>query len=162
MVRREPPTPEVDPENAEFVVFFRCLKYKDSQLNTMVGPSLWVPLSIIKGNQVSNFLAKAIETEWGMKLYGRTLIWQMASGLYQDKTKVEKELRKNFPPFANAASSDFQYAFKIRDKANPKDWTKAEDLTVFPSPEELGATGIEQLKKFFSAENVSSMFKAPQ
>lgn len=49
----------------------------------MVGPSLWVPLSIVKGNQVSNFLANAIKSPWGMRLYGRTLIWQMASGLYQ-------------------------------------------------------------------------------
>ncbi|KAG2454793.1 hypothetical protein HYH02_000628 [Chlamydomonas schloesseri] len=162
MVRREAPVPEVDPENAEFVIFFRCMKYKDPQLNAMVGPSLWVPLSIVKGNQVSNFLVNAIKSPWGMRLYGRTLIWQMASGLYQDKAKLEKELRKNFPPFANSASSDFQYAFKIRDKANPKDWTKPEDLTVFPAPEELGETGLEQLKKFFSSENLSGMFKAPQ
>lgn len=169
----------------------------------------------------------------------------------QDKAKLEKELRKNFPPFANSASSDFQYAFKIRvsaaddgvsgcrsgrelraaavcaacreglphgglrfagatlrsgaepptegraagrsnamwvgcsareplsaplfslaspstlvatgqDKANPKDWTAAENLTFFPSPEDLGETGLDQLKKFFSSENLAGMFKAPQ
>jgi hypothetical protein len=58
-------------------------QYKDAQLNTMVGPSMWLPLSIVKGNQVSNFLAKAVEVEWGRKLYGRTLLWQMAAGLYK-------------------------------------------------------------------------------
>ncbi len=58
-------------------------QYKDQMLNVEMGPSLWIPLSIVKGNQVSNFLVNAVQSEWGMKLYGRTLIWQMASGLYR-------------------------------------------------------------------------------
>ncbi|EFJ45518.1 hypothetical protein VOLCADRAFT_121174 [Volvox carteri f. nagariensis] len=162
MIKREPPVPEVDPENAEIVLFVRVLKYKDPTLNMDVGPSLWMPVNLIKGNQVLNFLVEALKTDWGMRLYGRTLIWQIASGIYQDKAKVEKDLKKNVPQFANAASKDFEYAFKIRDKSVPKDWLKPENLTICPPPEDLAGTGVAQLKAFFSMDNLMSMFKAPE
>ncbi len=63
-------------------------QYKDPTLNVEVGPSLWMPVNLIKGNQVLNFLVEALKTEWGKKLYGRTLIWQIASGIYQVCTGV--------------------------------------------------------------------------
>lgn len=66
-----------------FLPFSPSPQYKDQMLNVDMGPSLWIPLSIVKGNQVSNFLANAMQSEWGRKLYGRTLIWQMASGIYK-------------------------------------------------------------------------------
>ncbi|GLI59560.1 hypothetical protein VaNZ11_001466, partial [Volvox africanus] len=162
MIKREPPVPEVDPENAEIVLFVRVLKYKDPTLNMEVGPSLWMPVNLIKGNQTLNFLVEALKTDWGMRLYGRTLIWQIASGVYQDKAKLEKDLKKNVPQFANVTSKDFQYAFKIRDKSVPKDWLKPDNLTMCPPPEELEGTGFAQLQKFFSAENLLGMFKTPE
>ncbi len=39
----------------------------------------------------------------------------------QDRAEVEKKLRKDFPPFANSGSKDFQYAFKIR-VSGPRGW----------------------------------------
>ncbi|GFR42109.1 hypothetical protein Agub_g2952 [Astrephomene gubernaculifera] len=161
-IQREMPVPEVDPENAEFVMFFRCLKYKNPTVNVMVGPSPWIPVTIMKGSNALNFVTKAVENEWGMKLYGRTLVWQIAKSIYQERAKLEKDVRKRMPNFANVPSSDFEYAFKIRDKANPKDWVKAEGLTVLPPEEELGATGFDQLKAFFSLENLASIFKTPE
>lgn len=56
----------------------------------------------------------------------------------------------------------FIFCFYLQDKENPKDWTKSEDITILPAPEELGAVGIEQLKAFFSMENLATMFKAPE
>ncbi|GIL77116.1 hypothetical protein Vretifemale_6672, partial [Volvox reticuliferus] len=162
VIKTNPPVPAVDPENAEIVLFMRIVKYMDPTLNVEVGPSLWIPVTIIKGNQTLNFLVEALKTGWGTRLYSRTLIWQIASGIYQDKAKLEKDLKKNVPQFANVASKDFQYAFKIRDKSVPKDWLKPENLTLFPPPEELEGTGFVQLQKFFSAENLLGMFKTPE
>lgn len=163
MVRREPPVPEVDPENAEFVIFVRSKKFIDpmtQKLSTGVSP--WVPLSVLKGSTAANFLLKILETEWGKVLYGNTLIRQIAQGVYKDREDVEKAVRKNYPPFANSGSKDFEYAFKIRDKTEPKDWSKADNLINFPPESELGATGVDQLRKFFSPESIASMFKAPE
>jgi len=41
---------------------------------------------------------------------------------------------------------EFRYAFKIRDKENPKDWSIAEDLTHIPAERDLGTTPLEALR----------------
>ncbi|KXZ43379.1 hypothetical protein GPECTOR_92g602 [Gonium pectorale] len=161
-MRKEPPVPEVDPENEEFVVFMRCLKYTDPSLNVQMGPSMWIPINLLKGSQALNFVGKAVRSEWGMKLYGRTLIWQISTSLYQEKAALEKKMRKEIPIFANVPSNEFEYAFKIRDKSVPKDWLKAENLTMIPPQSEVGSTGLDQVKAFFSVENFANMFKAPE
>ncbi len=43
--------------------------------------------------------------------------------------------------------TEFQYAFKIRDKTQPKDWLVAEDLTMIPPERELGTMPLEALRK---------------
>lgn len=42
--------------------------------------------------------------------------------------------------------SEFKYAFKIRDKTQPKDWLLAEDLTMLPAQEDIGVTPLEALR----------------
>lgn len=150
-----PPVPEVDPENEEFVVFVRA----NSGLSTV--PKNWVPLSIVKGGQSANLLVKAMESEWGRKLYGKTLITNIAKAVYQDKDAIIKGIRKSYPPFANVPGKDFEFGFKIRDKADPKSWTSPSDVVAFPSEDVLVDTAIDTFKKFWSVDNILSMFTAP-
>ena len=58
-----PPTPPVDPANEEFVLFIRAVKFPQ-----------WYPLSVVKGGSAANVLVKAMENDFGKKLYGKTLI----------------------------------------------------------------------------------------
>jgi hypothetical protein len=58
-----PPTPPVDPDNVEFVLFIRAVKFPQ-----------WYPLSVVKGGSAANLLTRAMEYEFGRMLYGKTLI----------------------------------------------------------------------------------------
>jgi hypothetical protein len=58
-----PPTPPVDPENTEFVLFIRAVKFPQ-----------WYPLSVVKGGSAANVLVRAMEYDFGKLLYGKTLI----------------------------------------------------------------------------------------
>ena len=58
-----PPTPPVDPDNVEFVIFTRAKKFPQ-----------WYPLSVVKGGQAANMLVKAMESELGRKLSGNSLV----------------------------------------------------------------------------------------
>ena len=58
-----PPTPPVDPNNAEFVIFVRAVKYPQ-----------WYPLSVMNGGPAANVLVKAMESDLGKKLSGNTLV----------------------------------------------------------------------------------------
>eukprot|EP00955_Chlamydomonas_euryale_P007566 80263-Chlamydomonas_euryale.AAC.9 len=58
MVRVEPPVPEVDAENAEFVIFIRAKNFFDQKMKVEMKASPWVPLTIVKGGQAANYLVK--------------------------------------------------------------------------------------------------------
>lgn len=58
MIKQEPPTPEVDSDNAEFVVFVRAVDFMDEKMKVKMNASPWVPLTIVKGGQAANYLAK--------------------------------------------------------------------------------------------------------
>lgn len=74
----------------------------------------WVPLSVVKGGRAANFLVKACESEWGHKLYGKTLVRQIGMAVYKDRLKIEQGIKSSYPPFANVPSKNFRYGFKIR------------------------------------------------
>ena len=42
--------------------------------------------------------------------------------------------------------SDFSYAFKIRDKRNPKDWYQPDDLTMLPEQKDIGVSFLERVR----------------
>ena len=48
----------------------------------------------------------------------------------------------------------------LQDKSEPKSWYKAEGLTIFPPESELKGTALDDLKSFFSADNLGKMFVA--
>lgn len=130
------PTPPVDPENVEFVIFVRSKKLLQ-----------WMPLSVMKGGGPANMLVKAMENDLGKKMYGNTLIENVGNAIYKDQDAIERSIRQQFPMFK--ATKDFEYGFKIRDKEDPKSWYLAKDIQVIPPSSELGDTPIEKVNSFF-------------
>ncbi len=63
MCMQVPPTPPIDPDNAEFVLFIRAVKFPQ-----------WYPLSVVKGGSAANIIVRAMESDFGKLLYGKTLI----------------------------------------------------------------------------------------
>lgn len=49
-----------------------------------------------------------------------------------------------------AKFTEFEYAFKIRDKSTPADWMQPENLTVLPKEEDLGSNFLESLRERFT------------
>lgn len=43
----------------------------------------WVPLSVVKGGQAANILVQSLETGWGMKLFGNTLVRNIGQVVYK-------------------------------------------------------------------------------
>lgn len=131
------PTPPVDPENVEFVIFVRSKKLPQ-----------WMPLSVMKGGGPANMLVKALENDLGKKLYGKTLVENVGRAIYKDKQEMEKAIRAQFPMFK--AAKEFEYGFKIRDKERPKEWyLVTPDLQVIPPEDELGSSPLEGASNFF-------------
>lgn len=131
------PTPPVDPDNVEFVIFVRSKKLLQ-----------WMPLSVMKGGAAANLLVKSLENDLGKTLYGNTLVTNVAKAIYKDRLGIERTLREQFPMFK--AAKEFEFAFKVRDKENPKDWYKiTDDLTVIPPEDEVEATPVEKVSNFF-------------
>ncbi|GAB4816204.1 hypothetical protein N2152v2_003250 [Parachlorella kessleri] len=146
-----PPTPPVDPDNAEFVIFVRSKMLPQ-----------WIPLSIMKGGGPANLLVKA-----NNDLARKQLLKNIGQAVYKERASMENAIRKQFPPFK--ATKQFEFGYKIRDKANPKDWDKAnpkdwdkanpkdwylvKGVELLPEEAELGGSAFEDVK-----ENVSSFF----
>ena len=107
----------------------------------------WVPLSVVKGGTSANLLVKSMETEWGRKLYAKTLVSNIGAAVYKDQDAIVKSVRASYPPLREAKS--FEFAFKIRDKRAPESWYFAEGLTVIPPEGELEGTALDRLKAFF-------------
>jgi len=63
---QRPPTPPVDPDNEEFVVFVRAKKLPR-----------WIPFTIVKGGAQANVLVKAMKGNFGKEFYSKTLINQI-------------------------------------------------------------------------------------
>ncbi|PSC75201.1 Metalloendopeptidase family-saccharolysin & thimet oligopeptidase (ISS) [Micractinium conductrix] len=134
-----PPTPPVDPENEEFVIFVRSKKL----------PS-WVPLSVVKGGTAANMLVKGLDTDF-MNLKEttvNTLVNNIGKAVYKDKDQIIASLRKAYPPFKE--TKEFEFAFKIRDRTNPKEWYLPKNLMEIPPEEDLEKAPLENVKDFFS------------
>ena len=86
----------------------------------------WMNMSIVKGGASANLLVKGMGTEWGRKLYGRTLLSNIATSIYSERDAVVKGLRdavrqqlrggapKTMEPLLNVPAADFEFAVKIR------------------------------------------------
>ena len=151
----------------------------------------WNPVTIVKGGPAANALCRGLDSEWGRKLVGKTLIRNIAQSIYQNRRNLEKGVRqvtlilkgllcrilhkawqRHAPFFFAQVSfiggnkdqsthadpflclqapgmknvSEFSYAFKIRDKKNPKDWYLSEDLTILPAEKDIGVSFLEKVR----------------
>lgn len=52
-------------------------------------------MSVIKGGAALDSLLKGCQTEWGKRLYGKTLIRNIAGSLYKQKGDLEDEVRNS-------------------------------------------------------------------
>lgn len=132
-----PPTPPVDPDNEEFVIFVRSKKLPQ-----------WVPLSVVKGGTAANMLVKGLDSDWMKDTTAKTLVQNIGKAVYKDKEQIIASLRKAYPPFKE--TKEFEFAFKIREKADPKAWYVPKGLMDIPPEAELEKTPAENVKDFFS------------
>eukprot|EP00878_Enallax_costatus_P001817 GHUV01001975.1.p1 GENE.GHUV01001975.1~~GHUV01001975.1.p1 ORF type:complete len:229 (+),score=77.60 GHUV01001975.1:95-781(+) len=160
MVR--PKLPPVDPDNEEFCVFMRATSgvYQN-----------WIFVSVVKGGASANALVKSMESAWGKKLYSRTLIQNIGNAVYKDRDTIVKGLKREIQqqlngnpqakvmePIIKQPVTNFEFAFKIRDKSKPGEYQKADGLTLVPKESELVQMPLDKFKAFFSPENLGSLF----
>jgi hypothetical protein len=61
-------------------------------------------MSMVKGGSSANLLVKGMATEWGRKLYGRTLLSNIAQSIYKDRDAIVKGLRDSVKQQARRAT----------------------------------------------------------
>lgn len=71
-----PPTPPVDPDNEEFVIFVRAAKLPR-----------WIPFTIVKGGTQANLLVKAMNGNFGKEFYSKTLINNIAKVIFTSSAR---------------------------------------------------------------------------
>jgi len=139
-VRNIPPTPPVDPQNEEFVIFVRSKMQRT-----------WLPMSMVKGGWQANAIIANQRNEFGKKLFGGalddTLVRNIASAIYQDSDKIVQKLRSQIPQLKH--TKQFEFGFKIRDRDVPDDWWKPEGITRIPPKEDIPKTPIENFGDWF-------------
>eukprot|EP00892_Ulva_mutabilis_P006736 jgi/Ulvmu1/4434/UM002_0159.1 len=136
-----PPTPPVDPDNEEFVIFVRATKLPR-----------WIPFTIVKGGAQANLLVKAMNGNFGKEFYSKTLINNIAQAVYKDRTKIVMSIRENMPGYKSFMEYDF--GFKVRNKESPESWIDTDGIVLLPAEEDVPKGPLEGLKS-----SVTSMFK---
>jgi hypothetical protein len=96
-----PPTPPVDPENEEFIIFVRSKRLPR-----------WLPLSIMKGGGTANMLVKSMGTDFGKSMSEKTLIQNVGRALYKEEEQIKQGLRDSMPLMKHV--TEIEFAFKIR------------------------------------------------
>ena len=54
-------------------------------------------MTIVKGGPAANALCRGLDSEWGRKLVGKTLIRNIAQSIYQNRKNLEKGVRQVGP-----------------------------------------------------------------
>jgi hypothetical protein len=92
----------------------------------------WFPLSIVKGGTAANMMVKAMGNDLGKKMYGDALVRNLGAVIYRDRAQIEAEVKK-MPGLSKF--SEFEFGFKVRDKAVPKAWYIADETVQKIPPE---------------------------
>ena len=145
----EPPTPPIDPENEEFVMFAR----------PTTGPlKSWYPFTVMVGGSQANILVKARENEITKRLTSDTLAKTLGVTLYKEREKIESMIRERVPFLKHAKG--LEYAFKIRNKDKPKSWYIAENLEIIPAEEDCKGV-VDKLVDEYDSFMERTMSDAP-
>eukprot|EP01025_Chloroclados_australasicus_P038469 TRINITY_DN3964_c0_g1_i1.p2 TRINITY_DN3964_c0_g1~~TRINITY_DN3964_c0_g1_i1.p2 ORF type:complete len:227 (-),score=19.06 TRINITY_DN3964_c0_g1_i1:143-754(-) len=138
--QQAPPTPEIDKENEEFVIFIKPAKLAQ-----------WMPYSLIKGTPAANQLVRSMQSKWGKVLFSNTVIRNIGNEVYKSEEEIVNAVKSKYKEFAKF--TEFQFGFKIRDKTNPKEWYLAQGLTIIPPKEELGKAPLQALVERFTGQS---------
>ncbi len=143
--QQAPPVPPVDPDNEEFVIFVRS---KNSPVQQ------WFPFNIVVGGSQANTMAQAMQGGFAAKLFEGTLSKNIGRTIYEDLDKVVSIVRERIPMLKNA--QEFEFAYKIRDKARPAAWVYTDGIVVVPPEEEC-----QGLIQKFQADPVAAFKDLP-
>ncbi len=126
------PLPEVDPENAQFVIFVR----------SKLGIKRWFPLNVVTGGTQANLLIKGMESELTKETSSATLLREVARTIYKDRVQIEELVRDKFPPMKFA--KEIEYGMCVLDRAKPRESVMGM-LGVMPLPAEadMQPTAVE-------------------
>lgn len=146
--RPDIPVPPVDEENEEFIIFVRSKKIP-----------FWTPCTMIKGNSAVNQLVKSLPGDGGKSLQRDTMMRNIGESIYgnsKDLIKAAKKMSKGLQ-----YATEFEWAFKIRDKNKPAEWYVSKDLTIVPPQDELPKAPLDDAKNAFEGvkEGFQNMFK---
>merc|ERR1719181_749157 len=124
------PVPPVDPDNEEFIIFVRSAKNPIAQ---------WFPFNIVIGGSSANAMVQQAEAEWVSKLnlkkfFDDTLTKNIGKTIYADIDKITEVVTERVPMLKGA--TDFEFAYKVRDKSRPAAWVFTDGITVIPSEDE--------------------------
>lgn len=140
------PTPPVDPDNEEFVIFVRSKSLP-----------MWVPCTMIKGTSAANQLVKQFG-QIGQNLAKDTLVRNIGESVYGNSKELIKAARKSSLNLKYATA--FEFGFKIRDKTKPTDWFIPKDIIVLPPKDQLPQAPLAGAQNALSnvKDSLSNMF----
>merc|ERR1711924_181861 len=78
----------------------------------------------------ANTMAQAMQGGFAAKLFEGTLSKNIGHTIYEDLDKVVSIVRERIPMLKNA--KEFEFAYKIRDKARPAAWVYTDGIVVVP------------------------------
>lgn len=128
----KPPTPPVDPDNEEFVMFVRPKQF----------PTMWVPYTVVTGGSQANQLVKSANGNFATGMFADQLVRSMGEVVYRDQAKIEREVKK-IPMLKNY--DEFQYGFKVRDKTQPDAWYESKGVIEIPPEDQLPSTPLNKV-----------------
>lgn len=139
------PSPPVDPDNEEFVIFVRSKKLP-----------IWTPATLIKGTAAANQLVKSLSDE--NSLQKDTLIRSIGESVYSNAKDLMKAAKRSSKALQFA--TEVEFGFKIRDKNNPKEWYFPKDIIILPPEDQLPKAPLDGVGKAFDnvKESVSNLF----
>lgn len=64
--------------------------------------------------------------------------------VYKDRDKIVQSIKDNMPGYKTF--TEYEFGFKVRDKARPEAWIDSDEVVILPEQEEVPAGPFEGLK----------------
>lgn len=131
--------PPLDPDDPQFVLFVRSKRLPQ-----------WFPFSVVSGGSQAKLLTKAMENDFGKKLYGNTLTKNIAGVVYKDMDNIKKAVFNQYPRLKEAKELEFGY--KIRKEESLQGTFGGSGVEPIPPQEELKGV-VDKVKDFFAGNS---------
>lgn len=137
--RKQMSLPPLDPDDPQFVLFVRSKRLPQ-----------WFPFSVVSGGSQAKLLTKAMENDFGKKLYGNTLTKNIAGVVYKDMDNIKKAVFNQYPRLKEAKELEFGY--KIRKEESLQGTFGGSGVEPIPPQEELKGV-VDKVKDFFAGNS---------